>query len=170
LTEYLSDENLLLEIARSARQTDWAKAVWRFALGLRLSDDTEKALALSFIDVAQRFTQLPAWTIVPGEYGTHRHAKGRLNQHIGHQHEQPAESAVMLLLQFLTWRAIESIAQGLPRDPPRCSEYDPCNVYVKGSVILDSDTVRRLQDRRWVAGYEAANLSRGGLSRAGWLR
>jgi hypothetical protein len=56
--------------------------------------------------------------------------------------------AIMLLLQFLTWRAIERVAQGLPRDPPRCSEYDPCNVYVKGSVILDSDTVRRLQDRR----------------------
>jgi hypothetical protein len=56
--------------------------------------------------------------------------------------------SVMLILQFMTWRAIERVAQGLPRDPPRCSEYDPCNVYVKGSVILDSDTVRRLQDRR----------------------
>jgi hypothetical protein len=56
--------------------------------------------------------------------------------------------AIMLLLQFLTWRAIERVAQGLPRDPPRCSEYDPCNVYVKGPVILDSDTVRRLQDHR----------------------
>jgi len=53
--------------------------------------------------------------------------------------------AIMLLLQFLTWRAVERVAQGLPRDPPRCSEYDPCNVYVKGSVSLDSDTVRRLQ-------------------------
>jgi hypothetical protein len=53
--------------------------------------------------------------------------------------------ASMLLLQFLTWRAVERVAQGLPRDPPRCSEYDPCNVYVKGSVSLDSDTVRRLQ-------------------------
>ena len=56
--------------------------------------------------------------------------------------------AIMLLLQFLTWRAIERVAQGLPRDPPRCSEYDPCNVYVKGSVKLDSDTVMQLQDRR----------------------
>ena len=51
----------------------------------------------------------------------------------------------MLLLQFLTWRALEKVAERLPRDPPRCSEYDPCNVYVKGSVSLDSDTVRRLQ-------------------------
>jgi hypothetical protein len=53
--------------------------------------------------------------------------------------------AVMLLLQFLTWRAVERVADSLPRDPPRCSEYDPCNVYVKGPVSLDSDTVRRLQ-------------------------
>ena len=56
--------------------------------------------------------------------------------------------AAMLIMQFMTWQAIERVAQGLPRDPPRCSEYDPCNVYVKGSVSLDSDTVRRLQDRR----------------------
>jgi hypothetical protein len=56
--------------------------------------------------------------------------------------------SMMLILQFLTWQAIERMAQGMPRDPPRCNEYDPCNVYVKGSVILDSDTVRRLQDRR----------------------
>jgi hypothetical protein len=52
---------------------------------------------------------------------------------------------IMLLLQFLTWRAVERVAQGLPRDPPRCSEYDPCNVSVRGSVSLDPDTVRRLQ-------------------------
>src|SRR6266849_3068780 len=79
LTEYLNDENLLLEIARSARQTDWAKAVWRFGIHLRLSDDSGKALALSFIEVAEQFTQLPAWTIVPGEYVSHRHAKGLSN-------------------------------------------------------------------------------------------
>jgi hypothetical protein len=53
--------------------------------------------------------------------------------------------AIMLVLQFLTWRAVERVVQGLPRDPPRCSEYDPCNVYVRGSVTLDSDTMRRLQ-------------------------
>jgi hypothetical protein len=41
--------------------------------------------------------------------------------------------SIMLLLQFLTWRAFERVAQGLPRNPPRCSEYDPCNVYVRGS-------------------------------------
>jgi hypothetical protein len=49
---------------------------------------------------------------------------------------------IMLLLQFLTWRAIERVAEGLPRDPPRCSEYDPCSVYVKGSVSLDSNSRR----------------------------
>src|SRR5882672_6047840 len=46
---------------------------------LRLSDDTGKAFALSFIEVAEQFTQLPAWTIVPGEYVSHRHAKGLSN-------------------------------------------------------------------------------------------
>lgn len=50
--------------------------------------------------------------------------------------------AVMLLLQFLTWRAVERVAQGLPGDPPRCSQYDPCTVYVKGSVSLDSNSRR----------------------------
>jgi hypothetical protein len=50
--------------------------------------------------------------------------------------------AMMLLLQFLTWRAIERVAQGLPRDPPQCSGYDPCNVYVKGTVTLDSNSRR----------------------------
>jgi len=41
----------------------------------------------------------------------------------------------LLVLQFMTWRSIEAIRQDLPRNPPRCSEYDPCSVYVKGSVV-----------------------------------
>jgi hypothetical protein len=50
--------------------------------------------------------------------------------------------SMMLILQFMTWQAIERVAQGLPRDPPRCSEYDPCSVYVKGTVSLDSNSRR----------------------------
>jgi hypothetical protein len=68
--------------------------------------------------------------------------------------------AVMMLLQFLTWQAVEIVAQGLPRDPPRCSEYDPCNVYVKGSVTLDSDTVRR-PSRSSLIGSAVARISKG---------
>lgn len=44
---------------------------------------------------------------------------------------------VMLLFQFLNWRAIDRLADSMPRDPPRCSEYEPCSVYVKGTVALD---------------------------------
>ena len=36
--------------------------------------------------------------------------------------------SIMLVLQFLTWRALERVAQGLPRDPPSCNAYDPCSV------------------------------------------
>jgi hypothetical protein len=50
--------------------------------------------------------------------------------------------AAMLITQFMTWQAIEKVAQGLPRDPPRCTEYDPCSVYVKGTVSLDSSSRR----------------------------
>jgi hypothetical protein len=50
--------------------------------------------------------------------------------------------SMMLILQFMTWQAIGRVAQGLPRDPPRCSEYDPCSVYVKGTVSLDSNSRR----------------------------
>jgi energy-coupling factor transporter ATP-binding protein EcfA2 len=79
LTEYLNDQNLLLEVARSASETDWAKAVWRFSYRLNLSGGFQESLALSFLGIAAQFPRLPAWTIVPGEYGPHRHATGLSN-------------------------------------------------------------------------------------------
>ena len=79
LTEYLADENMLLEIARCARQTDWAKDVWRFAKRLKLSDELRTHLALSFVELAQRLPQLPVWFIVPGEHGSVRYPKGLSN-------------------------------------------------------------------------------------------
>jgi hypothetical protein len=50
--------------------------------------------------------------------------------------------AAMLILQFMTWRAVDKMAEMMPRDPPRCSEYEPCSVYVKGTVSLDSNSRR----------------------------
>jgi hypothetical protein len=50
--------------------------------------------------------------------------------------------ALMLFFQFLTWRAVDKMADGMSRNPPRCSEYDPCTVYVKGTVSLDSNSRR----------------------------
>jgi hypothetical protein len=49
--------------------------------------------------------------------------------------------AVMLALQFLTWRAVERVADGLPRDPPRCSTYDPC------VVSLDEYSIRQIRPK-----------------------
>jgi hypothetical protein len=48
----------------------------------------------------------------------------------------------MLFFQFMTWRAVDKMAEMMPRDPPRCSDHDPCSVYVKGSVSLDSNSRR----------------------------
>ncbi|MDH2357615.1 hypothetical protein QCM80_44880 [Bradyrhizobium sp. SSUT112] len=76
LTGYLADENLLLEIARGAHQSDWAQAVWKFGTKLSLSEVTLRTFALSFIEAAQRFTEEPTWTVVRGHYGPARHAKG----------------------------------------------------------------------------------------------
>jgi hypothetical protein len=50
--------------------------------------------------------------------------------------------ALMLFFQFMTWQAVNKMAEGMPRNPPRCSEYEPCSVYVKGTVSLDSTTIR----------------------------
>jgi hypothetical protein len=58
--------------------------------------------------------------------------------------------ALMLFFQFMTWQAVNKMAEGMPRNPPRCSEYDPCTVYVKGTVSaqgtvsLDDSTIRRI--------------------------
>ncbi|MDH2349030.1 hypothetical protein [Bradyrhizobium sp. SSUT77] len=76
LTGYLAGENLLLEIARGAHQSDWAQAVWKFGTKLSLSEATLRTFALSFIEAAQRFTEEPIWTVVRGRYGPARHAKG----------------------------------------------------------------------------------------------
>jgi len=79
LTGYLSDEPLLLEIARSARQTDWADAVWRFGVKMHLAGDALTKLALGFADVAQEFPKLPTWMIVTREHISQRYAKGLSN-------------------------------------------------------------------------------------------
>jgi hypothetical protein len=50
--------------------------------------------------------------------------------------------AAMLVLQFLTWRAVERITGYLP-SPPDCDYQRPCRV--QGVVTLDEDTIRRLQ-------------------------
>ena len=79
LTGYLEDENLLLEIARGARQSDWAQAVWKFGARLDPSDTAQRKLGLSFVDAAERFATEPTWTVVRGHYGPTRHAKGLSN-------------------------------------------------------------------------------------------
>jgi hypothetical protein len=50
--------------------------------------------------------------------------------------------ALMLLFQFMTWQAVNRMADGMPRNPPRCSAYEPCSVYVIGTVTLDSNSRR----------------------------
>lgn len=52
--------------------------------------------------------------------------------------------AAMLLFQFLNWRALDRLADSMPRNPPKCSEYDPCSVYVKGTVELAPYSIRSL--------------------------
>ena len=79
LTGYLSDEPLLLEIARSARQTDWAEAVWRFGVKMPLAGDALTKFALCFADVAQEFPKLPTWMVVKREHISQRYAKGLSN-------------------------------------------------------------------------------------------
>ena len=50
--------------------------------------------------------------------------------------------ALMLLFQFLTWQVVNRMADGMQRNPPRCSAYEPCSVYVIGTVTLDSNSRR----------------------------
>jgi len=50
--------------------------------------------------------------------------------------------AAMLVMQFMTWRSIEEMRRDLPGSPPRCSSYEPCSVYVIGTVSLDSNSRR----------------------------
>jgi hypothetical protein len=58
------------------------------------------------------------------------------------QRAVPLIVVLMLFLQFMTWQAVNKMAERMPRDPPRCSDYDPCSVYVKGTVSLDSNSRR----------------------------
>jgi hypothetical protein len=49
--------------------------------------------------------------------------------------------AAMLILQFMTWRAIETMRLGLPGSPPRCSTCDPC------VVSLDEYTIGKIRSK-----------------------
>jgi hypothetical protein len=59
LSGYLQDISLLLECAKSAQQTDWARSVWDFSPALAPVDRRE--LALAFLSIASDFNTLPIW-------------------------------------------------------------------------------------------------------------
>jgi hypothetical protein len=50
--------------------------------------------------------------------------------------------ALMPFFQFITWQAMNRMADGMPHNPPRCSAYEPCSVSVIGTVTLDSNSRR----------------------------
>jgi hypothetical protein len=50
--------------------------------------------------------------------------------------------SIMLILQFMTWRAIDQLY--IPR-PPDCSYRYPC--YIQGTVSLDDHTIRDIRPR-----------------------
>jgi hypothetical protein len=52
--------------------------------------------------------------------------------------------AIMLILQFMTWRSIERVAENMPRSPD-CSYRSPC--YVQGTVSLDENTIRQIRPK-----------------------
>jgi hypothetical protein len=52
--------------------------------------------------------------------------------------------ALMLILQFLTWRATERIAANLP-DPPDFRSRSPC--HIQGTVSLDEYTLRQIRPK-----------------------
>lgn len=41
----------------------------------------------------------------------------------------------LLALQVLTWQAIRDLGHYFPRDPPRCSSFDPCVVELNKYTI-----------------------------------
>ncbi len=62
LTEYLDDSVLLCEFAIVARQTDWARAVWQHGKRVAKTAEALKAVAESFLVVAEKLLRLPVWT------------------------------------------------------------------------------------------------------------
>jgi DNA polymerase III delta prime subunit len=61
LTEYLDDRTLLSVIASSARQTQWAQAVWQQGMRQKIVGDFRRAFASSFRGVAEEFVRLPVF-------------------------------------------------------------------------------------------------------------
>lgn len=61
LTEYLDDQTLLSVIASSARQTQWAQAVWQQGTRQKIAGDFRRAFASSFRGVAEEFVRLPVF-------------------------------------------------------------------------------------------------------------
>jgi hypothetical protein len=69
LTEYLNDDALLREIAASAVDSDFARAVWSHCKTIRLPADGLAAVAMCFVKIAGDFLHLPVWTKIPGKHG-----------------------------------------------------------------------------------------------------
>jgi DNA polymerase III delta prime subunit len=80
LTQYLADVHLLLDFARAANDTEWARSLWRHAEhALRYQED-QHALATAFLPLAERFLSLPIWKRIREGNGLHsREQIGLLN-------------------------------------------------------------------------------------------
>lgn len=61
MADYVKDVELLCICAGASQIVEWADAVWQIGSTLDFAPDQQKRLALSFIDVASRFTDLPTW-------------------------------------------------------------------------------------------------------------
>jgi hypothetical protein len=69
LTGYLKDVPLLLECARSARRSDWARTLWFHGLAIPMNDAEKRLFALAFSGIAGAFTTLPTWRRVRAQSG-----------------------------------------------------------------------------------------------------
>ena len=61
LGEYLWDLSLIYEFAAVSQQTMWAQNVWWHVLRIRPMPTELDRIALSFLEIAQRFLTLPIW-------------------------------------------------------------------------------------------------------------
>src|SRR5580698_5419186 len=78
LTGYLTDRELLRELALTATHSDWARALWRHGTGMRegasiFPPAERREFALAFANVAKSLPSLPVWRKVRTKYGYQLH-------------------------------------------------------------------------------------------------
>jgi DNA polymerase III delta prime subunit len=135
MNEYVDDLDLLMECARAAQTARGAEAVWKAGTRKELPAKELRTFALAFVDISDRFDQLPVWRRRPGDSNSHSVCD--------------TANAARIEQLLAWWQATKDArfmakAMSVAANPLGINPYHGFSAWLDGATMID--LVRKLKD------------------------